>query len=141
MIRFTLRLPDSLHRQLRLRAAAEGVSVNQLIVNLLTSEAMLDEALVRAIKEGEDSGVVDREEVMEVLKGEKTDDTEWMRHLAIDPTIMSGKPVIKGSRLTVAYILHLLANGASVASILEEYDGLTEEDIRACLHLAAHVLT
>jgi uncharacterized protein (DUF433 family) len=45
---------------------------------------------------------------------------------------MAGKPTIKGTRLTVEYILNLLAHGATVAEILEEYEGLAEADIRAC---------
>jgi len=44
---------------------------------------------------------------------------------------MVGKPVIKGTRLTVDYILNLLAHGATAAEITQEYDGLTEADIQA----------
>ena len=50
-----------------------------------------------------------------------------------DPQILVGKPVIRGTRLTVEYILNLLENGESVEDILKEYPGLTAEDIRACL--------
>jgi uncharacterized protein (DUF433 family) len=46
---------------------------------------------------------------------------------------MVGKPVIKGTRLTVEYILNLLAHGATVAEIITEYRGLTPEDIQACI--------
>jgi uncharacterized protein (DUF433 family) len=53
---------------------------------------------------------------------------------------MVGKPVIKGTRLTVEYILNLLAHGATFAEILDEYDGLTHEDIRACLLFATRSL-
>jgi len=53
---------------------------------------------------------------------------------------MVGKPVIQGTRLTVEYILNLLAHGATVAEILEEYDGLTQEDIHACLLFATRSL-
>ncbi len=49
---------------------------------------------------------------------------------------MVGKPVINGTRLTVEYILNLLAHGATVDEILEEYGGLTQEDVQACLLLA-----
>ena len=45
---------------------------------------------------------------------------------------MVGKPVIRGTRLTVDYILNLLAHGATEKDILKEYQGITEEDIRAC---------
>ena len=50
---------------------------------------------------------------------------------------MVGKPVIRGTRLTVEYILNLLAHGASMEEIIEEYQGITKEDIRACLRYAA----
>ncbi len=50
---------------------------------------------------------------------------------------MLGKPVIKGTRLTVEYILNLLAHGATITEILEEYEGLVEADIRACLLFAS----
>jgi uncharacterized protein (DUF433 family) len=45
---------------------------------------------------------------------------------------MTGKPVIKGTRLTVEYILNLLAPGASEDEILNEHEGLTREDMQAC---------
>jgi uncharacterized protein (DUF433 family) len=53
---------------------------------------------------------------------------------------MVGKPVIKGTRLTVEYILGLLAHGASITEILEEYKGLTQEDIQACFLFATKAL-
>jgi uncharacterized protein (DUF433 family) len=53
---------------------------------------------------------------------------------------MVGKPVIKGTRLTVEYILNLLAHGATVGEILEEYDGLAPEDIQASLLFATRSL-
>ena len=54
--------------------------------------------------------------------------------------VMVGKPVIKGTRLTVEYILRLLAQGASFTEILDEYEGLTQEDIQACLLFATKSL-
>jgi uncharacterized protein (DUF433 family) len=51
---------------------------------------------------------------------------------------MTGKPFIRGTRLTVDLILNLLAHGQSEQDILAEYDGLTAEDIRACLLFATH---
>ena len=50
-----------------------------------------------------------------------------------DPRIMVGKPVVKGTRLTVEYILNLLAHDSMIEEILDEYNGLTREDIQACL--------
>jgi len=53
---------------------------------------------------------------------------------------MVGKPVIVGTRLTVDYILNLLAHGATFQDILDEYDGLSEADIHACLLFATKSL-
>jgi uncharacterized protein (DUF433 family) len=53
---------------------------------------------------------------------------------------MVGKPVIRGTRLTVEYILNLRAHGATVEEIMEEYDGLTPEYIQACLLFATKSL-
>ncbi len=60
--------------------------------------------------------------------------------ITFNPKVMVGKPVIKGTRLTVEYILGLLAHGTTVAEILQEYDGLAQEDIQACLLFAAQSL-
>ena len=62
---------------------------------------------------------------------------QLLSRIVTNSEIMVGKPVIKGTRLTVEYILNLLAKGISATEILEEYDGLEEADIRACLLFAA----
>jgi len=49
-----------------------------------------------------------------------------------NPDILTGKPVIAGTRLSVQYIVGVLANGATYQEILAEYPYITEEDIRAC---------
>ncbi len=67
-------------------------------------------------------------------------DERLLERIVIDPNVMVGKPVIRGTRLTVEYILNLLAHGATVEEILDEYEGLTEEDIRASLLFAARSL-
>ncbi len=67
-------------------------------------------------------------------------DQKLLERITLDPEVMVGKPVIKGTRLTVEYILNLLAHGATEAEILAEYEGLTEEDIRACLMFATKAL-
>jgi len=67
-------------------------------------------------------------------------DQELLQRIIISPKVMVGKPVIKGTRLTVQYILNLLAHGASMDVILQEYDGLTREDIQACLLFASRSL-
>jgi uncharacterized protein (DUF433 family) len=63
-----------------------------------------------------------------------------LERITVNPRVMIGKPVIKGTRLTVEYILGLLAHGATVEEILQEYEGLTREDIQACLLFATKTL-
>ncbi len=60
--------------------------------------------------------------------------------ITVDPKVMVGKPVIRGTRLTVEYILGLLAHGATVEEILQEYPGLSREDIQACILFAIKAL-
>ena len=60
----------------------------------------------------------------------------WTDRIVIDESILTGKPVIKGTRLAVEFIIDLLANGWSEADILENYPGIVIEDIRACLEYA-----
>jgi uncharacterized protein (DUF433 family) len=67
-------------------------------------------------------------------------DAKLLERIVVDPAVMVGKPVIKGTRLTVEYVLNLLAHGASVEEILKEYTGLTREDISACLLFATKSL-
>jgi uncharacterized protein (DUF433 family) len=58
----------------------------------------------------------------------------------MNPNIMVGKPTVKGTRLTVEFILNLLAHGATSTEVLEEYQGLSQEDIQACLLFATKFL-
>ena len=57
----------------------------------------------------------------------------------MDPKILAGKPVIRGTRLAVEFILELLAAGQSKSDILTNYPGLTGEDILACLWYASYL--
>jgi uncharacterized protein (DUF433 family) len=68
-------------------------------------------------------------------------DQQLLERVACDPKIMVGKPVIKGTRLTVEFILNLLAHGSTVEDILNEYGGLTREDMQACLLFASQSLS
>lgn len=68
------------------------------------------------------------------------DGENLLDRIVLDPKIMVGKPVVRGTRLTVEYILGLLAQGASEQEILSEYDGLTHEDVQACLLFAKNAL-
>ena len=63
-----------------------------------------------------------------------------LKRITIDSKVMVGKPVIKGTRLTVEYILNLLAHGSTVQDIISEYDGLTKKDIMACMLFASKSL-
>jgi uncharacterized protein (DUF433 family) len=67
-------------------------------------------------------------------------DKELLERIIVDSEVMVGKPVVVGTRLTVPFILGLLAHGASVEEILREYDGLKVEDVRACLLFAREAL-
>ncbi len=67
-------------------------------------------------------------------------DQQLLERITCDPAVMTGKPVIKGTRLTVECILNQLAHGSAPADVLAEYDGLVPEDIQACLLFAAHSL-
>ena len=60
--------------------------------------------------------------------------------IQVDPTIMMGKPVIKGTRITVELILEKLAAGESVEQILAAHPRLTSDSIRAALAFAARAL-
>jgi len=65
---------------------------------------------------------------------------DLLERISINPRVMVGKPVICGTRLTVEYILGLLAHGTSIDEILEEYPGLEKNDIYACLLFASKAL-
>lgn len=64
----------------------------------------------------------------------------WKDRIIIDPEILVGKPVVKGTRLAVDFVVGLLAEGWSKADILKNYPGLTKEDIQACLSYATEIL-
>ena len=63
-----------------------------------------------------------------------------MNRIVSNPKILGGKPVIKGTRLSVDFILNLLASGCPEKEILEDYQHITIDDIHACLALAANAL-
>ncbi len=67
-------------------------------------------------------------------------DKELLERITVNPKIVVGKPVIKGTRLTVEYILNLLAHGATAEEIIREYKDLTQEDIQACILFATKSL-
>lgn len=64
----------------------------------------------------------------------------WEERITIDPKVLVGKPVIRGTRLAVEFIVELLANDWTEQQILENYPGVVHEDISACLQYASDVL-
>jgi uncharacterized protein (DUF433 family) len=64
----------------------------------------------------------------------------WQERIVIDPEILVGKPIVKGTRLAVEFLVDLLAHGWAEEDIRTNYPGLTHEDIQACLSYASAVL-
>lgn len=62
---------------------------------------------------------------------------DYRKIITIEPDKRSGKPCIRGTRMTVTDVLEYLAGGMSHEAVLAEFPDLTEEDIRACLAFAA----
>jgi uncharacterized protein (DUF433 family) len=60
--------------------------------------------------------------------------------ITIDPAILAGKPVVRGTRLAVEFVIGLMADGWSEADIIANYPGLTRDDVAACLAYARDVL-
>jgi uncharacterized protein (DUF433 family) len=65
----------------------------------------------------------------------------WRDHIALDPAVLVGKPVVKGTRLAVEFVLDLLVAGWTFEQVLANYPGLTPEDIRACIAYAKDVVS
>jgi uncharacterized protein (DUF433 family) len=70
----------------------------------------------------------------------KMKDEQVLERIVLNPKVMVGKPTIKGTRLTVEYVLNLMAHGTTVEEILDEYEEVTQEDIQACLLFATRSL-
>ena len=68
-------------------------------------------------------------------------DKDLLKLITLNPQVVAGKPIIKGTRLTVEYVLNLLAHGATSEEIIEEYQGLKSEDVQACLLFATRSLS
>ena len=60
-----------------------------------------------------------------------------IKRITANPNILGGKPIIQGTRISVEFILDLLASDVSEEEILEDYPHLKKEDIQACLRYAA----
>ena len=65
---------------------------------------------------------------------------DWRSRIVIDPKILAGKPVIRGTRMSVEFVVDLLAAGWTHGQVLESYPHVSEADIRACLAYAGELL-
>jgi uncharacterized protein (DUF433 family) len=67
-------------------------------------------------------------------------ENDLIKRITINPNIFGGKPIIRGKRLAVEHVLGMLAAGDSPETIMEGYDWLEMEDIRACLLYAQKIV-
>ena len=65
----------------------------------------------------------------------------WQDRIIVDPDILAGKPVVRGTRLAVEFVVGLLGEGWAEAEILQNYPGLSHDDIAACLRYASETLS
>ncbi len=65
---------------------------------------------------------------------------DWRERIVVDPEILVGKPVIRGTRIAVEMVIELLGRGYTQEQVLQQYDHLVPEDIHACLAYAAEIL-
>lgn len=73
---------------------------------------------------------------LEYVAQENEPPMEPQSRITIDPRVLSGKPIVRGTRLAVEFILDLLAQGWSEQELLREYPGLAHDDVLACLAYA-----
>ena len=64
----------------------------------------------------------------------------WNDRITLDPKVLAGKPIVKGTRISVEFVVDLLGRGWTVDQVLREYDHLTAEDVQACLAYAGDIL-
>ena len=68
------------------------------------------------------------------------DNLDWHKHIHVDPDVLMGKPVIRGTRLSVDFLLGLLATGWTQEMILENYPTLTADGLRAVFAFAGDIV-
>lgn len=66
---------------------------------------------------------------------------EWQKYIHSDPNVLLGKPVVKGTRLSIDFILRLFGNGWTVTQVLESYPQLTRDSLQAVFAFAAETLS
>jgi uncharacterized protein (DUF433 family) len=67
-------------------------------------------------------------------------ETTLLNRITHNPSILTGKPIIRGMRISVEHILKMLARGITHDDIIDEYPFLEEDDIKACLLYAANLI-
>ncbi len=65
---------------------------------------------------------------------------DWRQRIAADPNVLVGKPVVKGTRISVELVLDLLAAAYTPAQVLQQYDHLSLDAVHACLAYAREVI-
>jgi uncharacterized protein (DUF433 family) len=65
---------------------------------------------------------------------------DWHDRIEVNPQVLTGKPIVKGTRIAVEFVVELMGKGWTAQQILSEYDHLTADDIQACLAYAGEVL-
>lgn len=65
---------------------------------------------------------------------------DWRSRIVAHPDVLVGKPVIKGTRISVELVMDVLAAGYTIDQIIQQYDHLTREDIQACLAYAKDIV-
>jgi uncharacterized protein (DUF433 family) len=64
---------------------------------------------------------------------------DLLQRISVDPAVAGGRPTIRGHRIWVSLVLGLLADGSTVAEVLDEYPGIEEADVRACIAYGARL--
>ena len=65
---------------------------------------------------------------------------DWEERIELNPKILVGKPVVKGTRLSVEFVLDRLGDGWKTEELVDKYPNLTTEDVLACLRYASEML-
>jgi len=68
-------------------------------------------------------------------------DSEHLERIVVDPAVMAGKPVIRGTRISVDYVLKRIGHGSTIDELVDEYEGLTAEDFQSCLIFASRAIS
>jgi len=89
------------------------------------------------------TGTVEMSEAAQQVIANKDDvrhPIDWHDHVDVDPRTLAGKPIVKGTRIGVEFLLRLFAGGWSEQEVLENYPHITREDLRAIFALAADIV-